>query len=311
MIYGEPIDVFISEKLRQRRENSTVNQLQLEVSWIDFITTGLRAGQDIYTLLLEYRKNTGTRLTIICEKILKKEKVSHISGAILQNSLENGTPCLEQLELIKENLKVRIKLERKLQSSTAQIRAQSYISVAVPFVFLLFLAILEPNFFQAIFSNFISKCIFFVAIFLALAGFIMICRTLTSVFSNNKYKFAEETKPTLLFYLLTFISSGNAPTCALEQAKIALTEDDRKELYKHSDEMRKLYQTLQNAEQLGAPIASTIKSLWLDSIEAKSFRWEETVNTCSLRLLIPLFLFIFPATMLFLFTPMLPMLIQL
>lgn len=291
------------------RINSKCSDIQTEIFYIQKLLSKLRAGTSLQNCL----ENPNEKIPSAW-----REK-NHPAALLIENAIQSGNSCSNSLLFYKKIQESHLKLERKKTSSSAQARMQAYSVCVVPWLLLFVIFIMDSDSFLLQWQSALCKFLWLFSLLLDAAGLIWIRKILKNTFSP-KDTHSKELEGDLINFLLRFIpllSSGiDINSAALKSIPTDSSTEGTliKTIYGLENptalslipEFLQLREILRNHISFGSPIREDLRSLLEDLQNRKENRWEECVQKLPLKLLPPLFLCIFLASLLVLFSLLIP-----
>lgn len=327
--------LIVSRKIRARKLiekeapvfiNSMIYSLRAGISPVSFFKnytsseTPLKA--PINALLK--RVAAGQSLQASCETTkgeIPFKPIHYLLNAIVLN-LKNGgnlSPTLEKVKIISQNY---LKIKNFIKTKTVQLRLQAYIISSLPLLIFIFLYFFHPEKISSLFSSSLGFKIFCTSICLELLGIVLVHKIVKSPMKESKYE-------DFLYFLdllsLTLSSGKNLTSSIFYIKDLNISPKINKFSEKICQDMKKgktflecfsyikkiLPSHLSNQiifiikENLshGVSIGNVIEDLATQIRNEMTSNIEEAIEKLPLKLLIPIMIFIAPATMILILFP--------
>ncbi len=290
-----------------------------EIQWLQYLVQSLRAGRALHETLESYGKEpiATQREQALCQEIVRGEKVEgHLIGEILSRALTNGNPCAHTLDKIRKSLQLRLSSQRRVDALTIQVRAQAWLASVLPWLVLFLFFLVDKNFIINAFSSIWSCGVLLLAIIFNSIGLWWIKKIQSAVMYPRGMEDEEVYLPKFILAFLSFMESGLDPQTAIQRSLVGIPVDTKvSSLAIHSTQQDRpllLQQTrmlLKNSIEYGASIRDDMQGIFMEIEEQKKLRWERAAQILPLKLLLPIFLCILPATFFVILFPILPSLL--
>ena len=286
--------------------------IKAEIEWLTHLIACMRAGISLQNALERYTKERkDPYLKKISYSILHGEPPKKGVFLFLFQALRLGTSVLSVLQLRKQQLRKQLQLNKKLKSLSVQARTQAWIAIFLPWSLLLFLY----SFHGDILSSASKGKYFWILLSLAIALDILAAYWIRYLMKktldgkNPIEKSIHKWVPTVLLQSIQNIQLGLDLERSLENAVMLIPKEDplRKMLLKPSSDatplIRYIHELFYKSSRTGSPITEDIYEIINDIREEREVKMEENCQLLPIKLLMPIFLLILPASLLTLAAP--------
>jgi hypothetical protein len=220
--------------------------------------------------------------------------------SVIYQHFSSGSSIHEEISNLYKIILFRINTKRRIGSKLIQTKAQIIIAVILPYFLTLVIKLLYPNMMEGVFNTPLGQKILFFSFFLHILGIMIFIKMI-------KFNTKKDLNLSIILNYISFnlkngksIISSFIELNSLNMLKIKKTNsllDIIKELEKSkNNDLMELANVLKDYKLYGIPISGILEEKAnniLSILEDKAIKFEQLAP---IKALIPMFLFIFPAT---------------
>lgn len=294
-----------------KKKDSGCNDLQFITRLMASIRSGISLDSALDSLAKDPDLVEASRNRILC--ILQGRPQNDFLSTFLDGAMRTGIPLLATLQVFQKILQAKRRVTMKASALTSQSRAQAEVLSWLPWVLLLALGGMDPEWMISATSNAGSWLLWSVALgLLGLGRFWMksgISRALRP--AGKEEEIREQLLPELVLRMIAQLSLGQDAESALE-ACLSSINDPRlhDQIYKNTkrgESVKSLVSMLEYSARTGAPLREDLMTFLSDLYLQLENRWEERIQRLPVVMMAPLFICFFPASLLVIASLLVPL----
>lgn len=234
-------------------------------------------------------------------------------SAFLDGALRTGIPVLSPLLSFQKTLQAERRVRLRVESLTAQSRAQAEVLSWLPWVLLAALATIDHEWLVTATKHSFSWALWAISLALVGSGRIWMRSLLRQALlpRGRAERLQEEQLPRLLLRLSARLSLGEDAETALESSLRHMNDPSLAQEFHlgraEIPEISALRGLLGHAASTGAPLREDLLAFHSDLNQQTEARWEERAQRLPVVMMAPLFLCFFPASLLVLVALLAPL----
>jgi len=293
------------------KEESRGIDLQFITRLIASVRSGISLDSALDSLAKDPELGESCRHRVLC--ILQGKPKKDFLSTFLDGALRTGIPLLATLQAFQKILQTERRVVMKANALTSQSRAQAEVLSWLPWILLLALGGMDPEWMISATTNAGSWLLWSLALGLLGLGRVWMKSSINRAIkpAGKEEEIREQLLPELVLRMISQLSLGQDAESALEACLTSI--DDRRlhdQIYnkaKRGESVRSLISMLEYSARTGAPLREDLMTFLSDLHLQLENRWEERVQRLPVVMMAPLFVCFFPASLLVIASLLLPL----